>query len=232
MTRLRQSILLTTIAGASFGLAFVARSRAPERAVSTTRSGIAPGSPDSLKLWAMGIRPGRQAVVYVLVGSRCGHCQRTDTKAAIRTIRENIQGSTSSRFPSAAVVGVAIDSDLREGLDYLESVGLRSFDEISVGNAWLNEHLVRLVWRKRAAKPAVPQVVIVSRDMAARFRPFNVSYGDDSVLTVISGRTALLEWAAGGAPLSTTDTTRRTVSPSAERTAGVVQTQSRSTAGR
>ena len=204
VNRLRQWGLLAVIAAASFGLAFAFKSRGAGVSASATSAGPGADAPDSVQLSAMGIRPGRQLVVYVLVGARCGHCQRADTKAAIRTIRERVQQSSSASFRSAAVVGVAIDADLQEGLDYIQSVGLERFDEISVGNAWLNEHLVRLVWRERSAEPAVPQAVLVSRDMTARYRPFSVTYGSDSVMSVVSGRVALLEWVKAGAPVSPT----------------------------
>lgn len=155
-------------------------------------------APDSVHLAAMGVAPGRHLLAYVLVGSHCGYCQREDTKEAIRSIHTLMQRHKRDGFQAVTIIGVGVDADLREGLAYIDGVGLSSFDEVSVGNAWLNESLVHLVWRGIATEPAVPQVVLVARDLKATINPLLVKYGADSVLRVVNGYNELLEWVRGG----------------------------------
>lgn len=201
MRSLRWVGLLALVASGSFGLAFVAKGWTSDAAGAAASAAFQAQAPDSAKLMAMGINSGRQLVVYVLVSSRCGHCQRRDTKSAIRSIRNALQQNRTRDFSSATVIGIAIDADLSEGLDYLNTIGLSNFDEISVGNVWLNQYLTRLVWRDRIAQPAVPQVVVVSRDMTASLSPLAVKFGSDSVIIGLIGRNAILDWVRRGAPV-------------------------------
>jgi len=99
------------------------------------------------------------------------------------------------------VVGVAINTDLGEGLGYLRGFGLDSFDEITTGGGWQNEEVIRWIQRSRTARAAAPLVIVVTRTMSAQLAPLTVSYSADSVLTVVQGRTALLDWIKSGAPL-------------------------------
>lgn len=189
-------MVYTAIAVGSFSLAYFAKTW-HGRTVGLAQSVPPSSAPDSVRLSDMGINPGRQLVVYVLLSSRCGQCQRLDTRTAVRSLRELIRENNASAYKSAAVVVVAVD-ELSEGLDYINSIGLGSFDEVSVGSSWLNEHLVRLIWRDDTVKPIVPQILVISREMTAGLTPFRVGYGTDSVLAVLTGRKRLLEWARLG----------------------------------
>lgn len=150
----------------------------------------------------MGIKPGRQLLAYVFVASRCGHCQRADTRTALRELPRKFKDAAAADFKAADVVVVALDANVDEGLAYLRTLGVHEFDEISIGRAWLNEHMTWWGWRSKVAEPAVPQVVLVSRDMAASYPPLSVRYTRDSVVAVLSGRNAVVEWVGGGADIA------------------------------
>jgi hypothetical protein len=199
MTRFRQFFLLVLLGAVSFGFAFVVKSgnfqhNAPQV---VTRPPIT--APESVRLAALGFNPGRQLVAYVFVSSDCSYCQQRDTKAAIASIRDAFRRNTKMGFRSVTVVGVDLDSDIPTGLSYINGIGLQNFDEISVGQAWLNENLVRLVWREKAAPASVPEVVLLSRDMRAKLKPLNLSFTTDSIVGVLTGRKAILKWVQGGA---------------------------------
>lgn len=201
---LRQLFLLGVIGSGAFGVAVAVKRWAQVRPASGPNFEVPETAPDSVQLAAMGVRSGRQLVAYVLVSSRCGFCQMQDTKDAIAALRNLMRLRSPGDFQSVTVVGVAVNSDLREGLDYINSIGLGSFDQISVGSGWLNEQIVQLVWRDRAADPKVPQVVLVSRTMSATLKPLTLTYDGDSVLRVVHGHKALVSWVKGGANLTDT----------------------------
>ena len=192
--------VLTVIAAGSFAFAYTSgRWRAPTGG-EAEGARIIRTAPDSVKLAAQGIVPGRQMIAYVLVSSTCGFCQRSDTKEALASLRETQKRSNVGSFASTSVIAIAIDPDFAKGLGYLEGVGLSSFDEISVGRGWMNEHLGHLVWRDSAGVAAVPQVIVLARDLSATLRPrMLVTIGRDSILMKLRGYKAIVEWVRGGA---------------------------------
>lgn len=197
-------LILGGIALASFSLAYAWRSR-------TTWSAEQPSwtsepLTDSAKLAAQGIVPGRQLVAFVLLSSRCSYCQRSDTKSAVARLRQELSRTNADRFANVSVIGVAIDSDLAEGLAYLSDVGISAFDEISVGRGWVNEHLSNQLWRMSDGVPAVPQVLLVSRELDAQLNPvMKVEVGQDSLLAAMIGYKALVEWVESGADVARVD---------------------------
>jgi hypothetical protein len=148
----------------------------------------------------MGVRPGRQLVVYLFGGSRCGFCQKRETKDAFRSMRRQLMERyvASGHYSSLTVVGVAIDDSLTEGVKYLQSFGSGVVDEISVGSGWQNDYMNRLLWRDQIAAPAIPLVIVVSRSMSATLAPLNLTYSADSVVTVVQGSDRIADWVRSG----------------------------------
>lgn len=153
---------------------------------------IAGDAPDSVQLAALGIRTGRELTAVVLVSSQCGFCQDPTTKKAIAQLRPALARRYGSTFRSIRIVGVALDRDILSGLDYLRSIGLDSFDEVSTGEGVLNTHQVNLIWRMGFGSPLVPQVLLVGRDLSATAKPFIVRYSPDSLIASYRGRTEVL----------------------------------------
>lgn len=199
----RQASVLALIGAGSFGGAYAIGSTASEQPRSVPSSAPAANATDSAKLAAMGIQSGPRLIVYVLLASRCSQCQEPDTKDAVRSLRARISAANGASFSSLSIVGVALDASFAEGLEYLQEVGLDTFDEISIGNAWLNENVSRFVWKEQVAAPAVPQVIITSSVMSARADPLTVSFDNEAVVAVVRGRIALTRWVDNGAALET-----------------------------
>jgi hypothetical protein len=128
-------------------------------------------------------------------------CRAADVKAAIGALRGTLARAYEGRYASITVVGVAINTDLREGLAYLNSIGLDHFDEITTGRGWQNGEVIRWIQRGQAAPAAVPLIVVVTRTMTASIAPLAIVYSPDSVLAVVQGRAALVEWIQTNAPL-------------------------------
>jgi hypothetical protein len=159
------------------------------------------GAPDSMQLASIGLAPGRQLIAYVFGGSRCAICRKTEVKEAVAALKGTLRRAHGSSFRTVMVVGVAVNTDLGEGLGYLKSIGLDSFDEITTGGGWQNEEVIRWIQRGKHAEAAVPLVIVVTRTMDAQLAPLRVSYSVDSILAVVQGRTELLDWVNGSAPL-------------------------------
>lgn len=157
--------------------------------------------PDSVQLASIGLRPGNQLVAYVFGSSRCGYCQSDAVKSAVAGLRDSLRRYYGSAFPTIAIVGVAVNTDLDEGLGYLKAVGLTHFDEIAIGKGWQNEQVIRWVRRARVAEAGVPLIVVSRRDMTAKLNPISVSYSSDSVVRVLQGRDSVVSWVAHGTPL-------------------------------
>ena len=199
MTRTREISLLIALAAVGFATAFAIKSR---RSAMPRASSVATStSPEATELAALGLGSGRELVAYVLLSSHCDYCQRPETKEAVARIRTLLVQRHSHTFRSVKVVGVAVNSDIRDGFTYLNQVGLASFDEISVGSGWRNDEVVRLIWKNRLAEAAVPQVIVVSDSMKSSLNPLALAYAADTVLLVVSGVKALVKWVRDGVPL-------------------------------
>lgn len=199
---MRRISILIIIAATSFALALVGKRRAEARAADAERAAIPLDAPDSVRLAAGGIRPGRQLVAYVFGSSRCIACSGPALRAAYARLRPSLRAAgAAQRVASVSVVGVAVNNDLGEGLGYLKRAGLESFDEVGVGRAWQNDHVRRLIWDDPGARPLVPQVVVVVRTLAARLDPFDLEVTGDSIVRRVVGTTEIVGWVGGGTPL-------------------------------
>jgi hypothetical protein len=154
---------------------------------------------DSATLERIGLGSGRQLVAYVMVSSKCAACNSSEVKDAIRGLRQALGDHHRETYRRVSIVGVAVDGP-RDGLSYLEKVGLDAFDEIDIGRGWLNEQVVRHIWRDNASQAEVPQIILVERRMAATLTPLSLQFGSDSLLRVVLGKRDLIHWLAHGTP--------------------------------
>jgi hypothetical protein len=170
-------------------------------------------APDSVQLIALGVKPGAQLVAYIFGGSRCGFCQKKETKQAFAGLRKSLTARyvVTGEFKLLNVVGVAVNSDVHEGLGYLESIGPDAFDQISTGSGWQNENVIRLVQQQHVAEAALPMIVLMSRSMTATLAPLKMTYSTDSVLKVVQGAQAIADWVRDGTDLVTHPVSRSTV---------------------
>jgi hypothetical protein len=98
---------------------------------------------------------GTHLIAFVVTASDCGWCGRPELKAAIGSLRENLNAVHKRRYAAVSVVGISADEDIATGLAYLAEVGAgtlnAAFDQVMVGGGWLNEQIVRLIWQDRLA---------------------------------------------------------------------------------
>jgi hypothetical protein len=122
---------------------------------------------------------------------------------ALGRIRDSLQRYKGASFAEVSVVGVGVDTDIPRSLDYLKGLGEagHAFDEISIGNGWLNEQMLRFAWREGLAKPSVPQVLLMRRAIATDGYPKYLDMQSDTLVYRVSGRDSLVMWVAAGTPI-------------------------------
>jgi hypothetical protein len=183
--------VLCVAVAASYVLTRVGRSLLASGA-SSSRSGVRSGSvvPPS----------GNYLIAYVMVSGSCAACRDERTKTAVRSLRDSLRSLHSAAFAKISVIGVDIDG-IESGVKYLRTYG-PAFDELSIGGAWMNEVMTRVVWRNAAARAEVPAIVLFQRRVDARRYPEDIMVGDDSVLLAVGGRDSIVRWVNAGTPLS------------------------------
>ena len=199
MSRIREASLLVILGSVVFCAAFLVRSKAT--APVSGGSGDMNASRETKELAVLGNDAGRKLVAYVLLSPHCGYCALADTKHAVGRVRSTLEANDARSFQTIRVVGVIVDSDVEEGMTYARSFHAASFDEVNVGGGWRNDAIVRLVWRSKTADAAVPQIVLLAHSIAGQPNPLALTYGADSILTVVRGHREILDWVDKGAPL-------------------------------
>lgn len=151
---------------------------------------------------------GTHLIAFVMTASDCGWSNHESMKGAFRSIRPMLRSVHGTSYAQVTVIGVALDEDPDIGLRFLAELGNGSvgaaFDQVVVGGRWLNDEVVRFVWRERAADAATPQVVVVERPVIASSwqSDFTMSVDPDRVIGKVSGATDILAWLDRRAPLS------------------------------
>jgi hypothetical protein len=169
-----------------------------------------PSSPVSLD--AAPVNPfesanGSHLIAFVVTASDCGWSKRPDGMKAVRVLKPTLQASHGSSFARISVIGVDLDDNLDVGLRFLADIGNGSvggaFDQIVVGGSWLNEEIVKLVWREGTAEPASPQILVIERHVDATdyMASSRLKIGDDTVVAHLVGENAIVKWLKEGQPL-------------------------------
>jgi len=150
---------------------------------------------------------GEHLVAFVITASDCGWSNQHLTKAALGSIRERMRSAYGDKYAHIEVVCVAIDENPEAGLAFLSDIGggavRTAFDQVAVGGSWLNEQVVRFVWREGKTEAATPQVIVVERrvDTSSYLSESTIKTGDDLIVANASGRSDILRWIEQGLPL-------------------------------
>ncbi len=150
---------------------------------------------------------GKNLIAYIITASDCGWSQRPATMQAVSQIRNRLKVAHGSEYAAVTVIGVAIDKDPTAGLDFLAKIAKMSpdgaFDQVMAGGSWLNEELVRLLWRDALIEGASPQVLLIERQVASDqyLKDWTLQLGSDRVLANPSGSNGIVGWIGEGLPL-------------------------------
>src|SRR3990172_2353629 len=140
---------------------------------------------------------GAQVVVVYVGSTGCGASRDAELKAAIRRMKPLIARQIDSLNVALSISGVAVDWVPDSGIVYLKSLG--AWDEMIVGNNWVNTGVEHFVWRDSEVRPGVPQVVIYEREV--RPEQTTITFGAFRRTARMIGVQPIVDWVSQGAPL-------------------------------
>jgi hypothetical protein len=146
-------------------------------------------------------QPGRRReMLFVLIASSRSYGVRDPGfKQHLARARELVAHEATARGAVFGSIGISVDPVVDDGLEFLHDVG--PFDEVDSGNNWESLGATVFLWRGVRVEPAVPQVLVVARDVDARNRLLVL--GAERLLVQKIGSDSVIAWAAAGAPLPT-----------------------------
>lgn len=137
---------------------------------------------------------GRQLVVVYVGGSEA--MRMPEFVAAVRNMKPLLARQAAERGVALSIAGVSLQWEVERGLRDLQSMG--AWDEIVVGNNWINAGMQHWVWRSDG-RPVTPQVAVYERDVA--MRDSVITFGVEHQIARFEGWTQISEWVRRGAPL-------------------------------
>lgn len=118
-------------------------------------------------------------VRLVFFGSpACAASTADRTAEVVGELKRTLNSELNDDEYTVSALGVSIESDVDKGYTFLPS--FKVFDELITGNGWLNSGAVEYFWRQELTEPAVPQVLVLYREVQREGRFINVS--EDSLL--------------------------------------------------
>lgn len=139
---------------------------------------------------------GTEIVMMVVGSSQCGASTNQLLPGMLERARAALSRSSEKDAKLFATVGVAIDWSIADGLAFLHATG--PYSEVVVGRNWLNSAAVSYLWRDHSGRAALPQIILIEREVA--IDDANIRISPDRVLTRIVGLDSIGLWVARGAP--------------------------------
>jgi hypothetical protein len=140
------------------------------------------------------LRKGRE-IVLVLVGAAfCGAQREPGFPQAVEDAKLRVRDQAKARGAQFRAVAVSLDWKTDEAMSFLDGFG--AFDEVTVGSNWLNEGAQRYIWRDLPGPAAVPQVLVIEREIEIEPR---VQVRSERVVKRLVGAPTVIEWVRAGA---------------------------------
>lgn len=137
---------------------------------------------------------GEEIVLVFIGASFCGAQHTPGFPEVVEKAKVALARDAQARRVQFRAHAVSLDWKPAEAMAFLAHFG--AFDEISIGSNWLNDGALRYIWRDLPSEPAVPQLVIVRRQIekggAVRVR-------DERVVRRLLGTEQITRWVHGGA---------------------------------
>ena len=140
---------------------------------------------------------GPQWVVVYIGSTGCGFSRDSSLKDAVRRMKPLVARQAATANRALSLNGIALDWSADSGYTYLKSLG--PWDEVTVGNNWVNLGATHFVWQAAAGRASIPQVVVVQRTIHALDRRIDIS--PDMPLRQIVGVDSIVAWVNAGAPI-------------------------------
>jgi hypothetical protein len=146
---------------------------------------------------SMGLRSSEYVLVFI-GSSRCSVSQSAQLRGIVKRTRAALGAQAARLGTELVTVGVSVDSDPSIGLDFLRQFG--AWSEMSVGRGWLNETVIRYVWRDLPGEAAVPQLLLFRRDVHRLSGQLRVT--DDAYVVRKVGIEEMQSWVNRGIELA------------------------------
>ena len=118
----------------------------------------------------------------------------------IDRIKVLLQAKAAAQDRSFVTIGIAEDWSVKNGLGHLSKFG--DFDEIMAGRGWLNEGIMKYVWKGSYGEPATPQVIVIDRFITvASSENLRYDMRDEELVVRKAGIDAIQRWLEMGTPL-------------------------------
>jgi hypothetical protein len=140
---------------------------------------------------------GKQILLVYIGSEGCKASLKPTFVPLISAIREAVSRQAHDDHEPFSTLGVSAGNSVELGLAYLKRFG--SFDEISIGNGWLNDEAMHFVWQGLPGQALVPQVIVVERELKA-LEP-GYEFSNERVLVRALGVQQIETWLADGAPI-------------------------------
>ncbi|HEX2092938.1 MAG TPA: hypothetical protein VHG28_11070 [Longimicrobiaceae bacterium] len=138
-------------------------------------------------------------IVLVFLGaSFCGASQRKGFDEVVEQGKILLSNQAKKDGRTFRTIGVALDWDTDKGIEFLEEFG--RFDEIAAGGNWGSDPAIKYIWRDLPGRSAVPQIVILERQIEETPRATEVTR--EVVLRRLHGIEEIESWVANGARVS------------------------------
>lgn len=139
-------------------------------------------------------------IVLVYLGAR--GCVGSNTRQFLETLRRlkfDLAAKVGSLGTTFRAVGIATDWKVEDG--FLHLAGAGRFDEVVVGNGWMNAGALRYVWEQIESLAATPQILVLRRSVLLEEGSVRPRIENVTVLVRKSGAAAITNWYRSGLPL-------------------------------
>jgi hypothetical protein len=128
---------------------------------------------DSLSQHVLRLGTTDELVAVLIASSDCGASQKEELRRALRGLRSAIVAMPEAKSKRVVLIGAALDWAIPDGVAYLKSIG--GFDEIAVGNSWLNAAAIQYIWQAPGRLTSIPQLVVFEREVTVTREGITVS---------------------------------------------------------
>jgi hypothetical protein len=141
---------------------------------------------------------GRQLVVVFVGGGETDSLR--DFAKTVHDMKPLLARQAAQLGVPLSIIGVSLDWEVEKAFSRLQSMG--AWDEVVLGNNWINVGAQHYLWRRPDGKPLTPQVIVFDRTIAPNQE--RIGFGDERRLAGFDGWQAIAEWVRNGAPLPAT----------------------------
>jgi hypothetical protein len=137
---------------------------------------------------------GRQLVVVFVGGPEAMGIPQF--VASVRSMKPLLARQAAQRGIALSITGVALDWEVEQGITKLRAMG--AWDEIVVGNNWINAGAQHWVWRPDG-RAVTPQIAVYERTVDGRGT--SVAFGAERHVARFEGTDTIVVWVRRGAPV-------------------------------